>query len=319
MAHYRTGTISLTNGSTSVTGSGTDFVAGAAVGECLSAPDGKLYEIAAIVSATAITLGTVYLGTTASGQAYSIVPTQSYLRDLAASAAALVNTYSDSNTNILAGRFAVGAVATPGMTFVGFTNVGFYHASSALNVTYGGVFQAKFDAAGLTVADNKFTVVGSSDATKKAVFEVDGFTTATTRTFTLPNFNGTLATLAGTETLTNKTLTSPTITGGVLNGTVGATTPSTGAFTTITASTSITENTYAVFSQYDVGTASNQVPLNQNLGALAFLDTVPSITPASTDPTNNKDINFQYVSDTSIKIRMRGTDGVVRSTTLTLA
>lgn len=31
------------------------------------------------------------------------------------------------------------------------------------------------------------------------------------RTYTLPNFDGTLATLAGTETLTNKTLTSPTI------------------------------------------------------------------------------------------------------------
>lgn len=319
MAHYRTGTISLTNGSTSVTGSGTDFVSGAAVGECVSAPDGKLYEIAAIVSATAITLGTTYLGSTASGQAYSIIPTQSYLRDLAASAAALVNTYSASNTNILAGRFAVGAVATPGMTFVGFTNTGFYHGSSAINVTYGGVFQAKFDATGLVVADNKFTVVGSSDATKKAVFEVDGFTTATTRTFTLPNFNGTLATLAGTETLTGKTLTSPTINSGVLNGTLGATVPAAATVTTLVASTSITENTFAVVSQTDVGTAANQVPLNQNLGQLAFMDYLDSFVPSSTDPTDNLDINFERVSDTSINLKMRGSDGVVRSTTLTLA
>lgn len=38
------------------------------------------------------------------------------------------------------------------------------------------------------------------------------------RTYTLPNFDGTLATLAGTETFTNKTLTAPTITAPVVSG-----------------------------------------------------------------------------------------------------
>ena len=37
------------------------------------------------------------------------------------------------------------------------------------------------------------------------------------RTITLPNVTGTVATVAGTETLTNKTLTTPTITSGVFN------------------------------------------------------------------------------------------------------
>jgi hypothetical protein len=96
MSFYRTGTIGLTNGSTAVTGVGTDFYAGSAVGECLQAPDGKLYEISAIGSATSLTLGQVYLGSTASGQSYSIVPTQSYIRDLANQAAALVNGFANA-------------------------------------------------------------------------------------------------------------------------------------------------------------------------------------------------------------------------------
>jgi hypothetical protein len=48
--------------------------------------------------------------------------------------------------------------------------------------------------------------------------------------------SGTLATLNGTETLTNKTLTSPAVTGGTINNTpIGATTAATGKFTTLEA------------------------------------------------------------------------------------
>jgi hypothetical protein len=63
----------------------------------------------------------------------------------------------------------------------------------------------------LPVTDTTAIVKGSADATKLLRFEVDGFTTATTRVLTPPNFDGTIATLAGTETFTNKTLTSPKI------------------------------------------------------------------------------------------------------------
>ena len=75
---------------------------------------------------------------------------------------------------------------------------------------------------------------------------------------------------------------------------------------------------WPVVSQPDIGTDPNQVPLNQYLGALAFQDQVSALQPASTAPTNNLDINFEYVSNTSIKIRMRGSDGTVRSATLVL-
>lgn len=59
--------------------------------------------------------------------------------------------------------------------------------------------------------DTTAIVKGSADATKQARFEVDGFTTATTRAFTLPNADTTLVGTDIAQTLTNKTLTSPKI------------------------------------------------------------------------------------------------------------
>jgi len=79
------------------------------------------------------------------------------------------------------------------------------------------------------------TTSGTTTVTATAV--------AGTTTLTLPAATDTLVGRATTDTLTNKTLTSPTITGGALNGTLGATTPSTGAFTTITATGGFTSNT----------------------------------------------------------------------------
>ena len=47
--------------------------------------------------------------------------------------------------------------------------------------------------------DSDFRIIGSSDASKKAAFEVDGFTTSTTRTFTLPDSNGEVITDASAD------------------------------------------------------------------------------------------------------------------------
>lgn len=60
--------------------------------------------------------------------------------------------------------------------------------------------------------DTTAIVKGSADATKLLRFEVDGFTTGTTRVLTPPNFDGTIATLAGTEAFSNKTLQDSTVT-----------------------------------------------------------------------------------------------------------
>jgi hypothetical protein len=83
---------------------------------------------------------------------------------------------------------------------------------------------------------DKLEAATTSTLTNKTINLTSNTLTGTTAQFNTALSDGDFATLAGTETLTNKTITSPTITGGALNGTLGATTPSTVAATTISAS-----------------------------------------------------------------------------------
>lgn len=68
---------------------------------------------------------------------------------------------------------------------------------------------------GSSFSDSAFEIYGSSDPTKIAKFEVDGFTTGTTRTFTLPNTSGTVALTSDLSSWLTGTLTgNVTINGG---------------------------------------------------------------------------------------------------------
>ena len=152
MAWYRTGTVSVTNGSTTVTGAGTSFVSNVVEGEGFLGPDGRVYEIAAVVSATQLTLAAVYQGSTASAQAYAILPTQSALADLAAEAAELVSSFAAVRDGAGQGMFGDGTAAAPGIRFSADQDTGLYRpTTNELGVAIAGALAARW-------ASNAFTL-----------------------------------------------------------------------------------------------------------------------------------------------------------------
>ena len=74
------------------------------------------------------------------------------------------------------------------------------------------------------VSDAIFSLVNDVDPTKRAVFSLSGITTATTRTFTLPNTSSELAILAGTQTFTGNKTFSGTLTVSGATATIGTST-----------------------------------------------------------------------------------------------
>lgn len=265
MAWYRTGTIAITNGSTAVTGTGTAWILNASVGEAILAPDGKLYEIAAINSNTSIALASPYLGSTQSGQTYVVVPTQSYIRDLAAQAAALVNSYSSIANNAGQGKFGDGTAAAPGITFSADQDTGFFRsANNEVTFVANGVAQLKYSATGgITFMNNAVTINGtalvktddsrltnSREWTASTVdqAEAEAGTATTRRAWTAQRVRQAIA--AWWNSLTN-----------IDGKNIGATTAGTGRFTTLSATGNTTlgddsTDTVRVNGYMGIGTSS---------------------------------------------------------------
>lgn len=120
------------------------------------------------------------------------------------------------------------SLASTGITGVGTITTGVWQGT-VIDPTYGGT--------GVNNGTKTITLGGNFTHTGAHTL---GLTTTGNTSVTLPT-TGTLATLAGSETFTNKTLTSPVISGGSINNaSVGATTQSSGAFTTLAASGAVT-------------------------------------------------------------------------------
>lgn len=103
-----------------------------------------------------------------------------------------------SSANVLIGRGSSGFGNIQELTLG--TNLSI--SGTTLNATGGG---------GTTFNDTSFNVFNNIDNTKIIKFSLSNLTTGNTRIFIFPDYNATLATLSGIETLTNKTLTSPVI------------------------------------------------------------------------------------------------------------
>ena len=103
------------------------------------------------------------------------------------------------------------------------------------------------------VSDAIFSLVNDADPTKKALFSLSGISTATTRTFTLPNTSSVLAILAGTQTFNgNKTF----------SGTLTASGTVTMSSSAATIGTSVATSTYGM----GTGATTTGVTKTVNLG-----------------------------------------------------
>jgi hypothetical protein len=93
MPWYKSGTVSVTQNSNAVIGTGTAFIANSRVGDAFRGPDGGWYEVTNIASDTALSISPNYQGMTNAAGVYALAPMQGYVKDSADALRALVNTY----------------------------------------------------------------------------------------------------------------------------------------------------------------------------------------------------------------------------------
>lgn len=93
MPWYSAGTVTVTNNSGTVTGTGTSFSANARVGDAFRGPDGFWYEVTNVSSATVLSIKPNYQGANSPTGSYAIAPMQGYVKDSADALRGFVNQY----------------------------------------------------------------------------------------------------------------------------------------------------------------------------------------------------------------------------------
>ncbi len=150
MAWYRNGTVAVTNGSANVIGAGTDFVSNVKIGEIFIGPDRGSYEVAAIVSATQLTLAEPYQGPGGGGQSYKIAPTSSFARDLALAFSGFKNTFGGILDTAGQGMFGPGSPAAPGLRNINDQDTGLrWVGPNSLSLVTGGLDRLLIDETGI--------------------------------------------------------------------------------------------------------------------------------------------------------------------------
>lgn len=95
MPWYKTGTVSVTQNSNAVIGSGTAFIANSRVGDGFRGPDGGWYEVTNIASDTAMSISPNYQGANNGAGGYALAPLQGYVKESADRLRALVLQYGE--------------------------------------------------------------------------------------------------------------------------------------------------------------------------------------------------------------------------------
>ena len=149
MSWYNVGTVTLTTGSAIVDGAGTAFVGNAIAGQALLTPDGRLMEIAEVISATRLRLVRAYAGGTVGGVVYDIIPTSADLTTVIERLNTLITRYRSVVDGIGQGLFPDGTLAAPAIRFDADQDTGFRrYAANAVSVVSAGVDRVIFEEGG---------------------------------------------------------------------------------------------------------------------------------------------------------------------------
>lgn len=167
-------------------------------------------------------------------------------------------------------------------------------ASKLFLLQVGGTDVVAIDKSG-AFQDSLFALADNADRTKKVQFQVSGVTTGNTRVLTVPDFDGTIATLAGTEAFTNKTIDSAnnTLTLDLSEGTLTGTTAefntalSDDSFATLTNAVTLTNKTINLTNNTLTGTLAefNTALSDENFVSIDGIETLTNKT--LTSPTIN--------------------------------
>lgn len=184
------------------------------------------------------TTGSILAGTPP-GAAYALLLEDNYCAKTIdyAVASDLTNGYIRSRNNFVSGSAAendtwtITASVAPFMTFAGpatsrktYTLVNASDTLLSLTATQSPTNKTHDNTNTYTTKDVNFTIQDDGDVTKQAKFQASGITAGQTRTMTIPDFDTTLAGLAGTQTFTGaKTFTASCTFNGITFGADGST------------------------------------------------------------------------------------------------